>query len=162
MNNVLTEFNNTLDEFITKLINQFPDEYKLKTYYNTFKITKMYDKSLPIKIFMGGCLKFTDQIKNRDSEFFIQTKEFVTKLKNCTSFSDDIGLVKYWEDLSEISKKSIWDYVQTLYIIGEMYIKKDTSIINNINNIYNNLSHDEFENINKNNKITDSLISKIV
>jgi len=161
MNTVFTEFNNTLDEFVNKLINQFPDESKLKSYYNTFKIAKMYDSSVPIKIFMGGCLNFETQIKTRDSDFFVHRKQFVNKLKNCTSFSDDIGLVKYWEDLTDKSKTSIWDYVQTLYVIGEMYINKDTSVIDKINNIYNNLSPDEFENINDNNQLSESLISKI-
>ena len=58
---VLEEFNKTLDEFINKMILQFPQETKLKTYYSAFKVTKMYDKTMPIKIYMGGCLQFSDQ-----------------------------------------------------------------------------------------------------
>ena len=62
--NVIEEFNKTLEEFINKMILQFPEETKLKTYYSAFKVTKMYDKSMPIKIYMGGCLSFTEQIYN--------------------------------------------------------------------------------------------------
>jgi len=57
---VIEEFNKTLDEFINKMIAQFPNESKLKTYYSAYKVTKMYDKTMPIKIYMGGCLNFTD------------------------------------------------------------------------------------------------------
>ena len=86
--NVLEEFNKTLDEFINKMILQFPEETKLKTYYSAFKVTKMYDKTMPIKIYMGGCLQFSDQIKNRDTEFFAKRKAFVNKLRG--------QLLMYW------------------------------------------------------------------
>lgn len=139
-NKVIEEFNKTLDEFINKMIVQFPDETKLKTYYSAFKVTKMYDKTMPIKIYMGGCLSFSEQIKTRDSDFFAKRKQFVEKVKQCSSFTDDTGLVNYWEQLSDASKTAIWDYIQTLYVMGEMYINKDTSIINKINDVYNNMS----------------------
>ena len=160
--NVLEEFNKTLDEFINKLIVQFPEETKLKTYYSAFKVTKMYDKSVPIKIFMGGCLEFKDQIKNRDSQFFIHRPQFINKVAKCSSFSDDIGLVNYWQNLSETSQKAIWDYVQTLFVMGEMYINKDTSIIQKINNVYNNMKFDDTLNNLENNKtITKEYLEKI-
>ena len=41
MNNIIDEFNNTIDEFIQKLINQFPEESKLKKYHKTFKLTNL-------------------------------------------------------------------------------------------------------------------------
>ena len=151
---VVTDFNTTLEEFIIKMQNQFPEETKLKSYYSAFKVSKMYDSTLPIKIFMGGCLPFEQQIKNRDSDFFVNRKTFVEGLTKCTSFSTDIGLVNYWHSLDNDSKKAIWDYIQTLFVMGKMYVNNDTTLINNINNIYNNLSHEEFENVNKNNKFS--------
>lgn len=146
MNNsttIIEEFNKTLEEFINKMIIQFPQETKLKTYYSAYKVTKMYDKTMPVKIFMGGCLPFTEQIKARDTEFFAKRKGFVDKLQKASSFSDDIGLVNYWENLSDNSKNAIWDYIQTLFVMGEMYVNKDTSIIQKINSVYNKVSFDE-------------------
>lgn len=140
---VIEEFNKTMEEFINKMILQFPQETKLKTYYSAYKVTKIYDKTMPIKIFMGGCLQFTEQIKSRDTEFFAKRKAFVDKIKKASSFSDDIGLVNYWENLSDNSKNAIWDYVQTLFVMGEMYVNKDTSIIQKINSVYNKVSFDE-------------------
>ena len=78
---IIEEFNKTLDEFINKMIVQFPEETKLKTYYSAFKVTKIYDKTIPIKIYMGGCLNFAEQIKTRDSDFFAKRKQFVEKVK---------------------------------------------------------------------------------
>ena len=160
--NVIEEFNKTLEEFINKMILQFPEETKLKTYYSAFKVTKMYDKSMPIKIYMGGCLSFTEQIKNRDSDFFAKRKQFLEKVKQCSSFTDDTGLVNYWEQLSDTSKRAIWDYIQTLYIMGEMYINKDTSIIKKINDVYNNISLKEsLQDLDKNNTFSECYMDKL-
>lgn len=159
---IIEEFNKTLDEFINKMIVQFPNETKLKTYYSAYKVTKMYDKSMPIKIFMGGCLEFTEQIKTRDSDFFAKRKNFVDKIKQCSSFTDDTGLVNYWENLSDTSKTAIWDYIQTLYVMGEMYVNKDTSIISNINSVYNNLSFNEsIQDLDKNKTFSDSYMKNL-
>lgn len=160
--NILNEFNKTLDEFINKMILQFPEETKLKTYYSAFKVTKMYDKSIPIKIFMGGCLNFSEQIKNRDTKFFEKRPQFVNKIVKASSFSDDIGLGNYWSNLTESSKNAIWDYIQTLFIMGQMYINKDKNIIEKINKVYNNLSFDEsMETLDKNNTFTNDFFKKI-
>lgn len=165
MNNsstIIEEFNKTLEEFINKMIIQFPQETKLKTYYSAYKVTKMYDKTMPIKIFMGGCLQFSEQIKSRDTEFFAKRKGFVDKLKQASSFSDDIGLVNYWENLSDNSKKAIWDYVQTLFVMGEMYVNKDTSIIQKINSVYNKVSFDEtMKNMKENDKLAQEYVEKL-
>ncbi len=159
---VLDEFNKTLDEFINKMIIQFPEETKLKTYYSAFKVTKMYDKTMPIKIYMGGCLEFKEQITNRDTQFFAKREEFVNKIRQASSFTDDTGLVNYWDNLSENSKKAIWDYIQTLFIMGEMYINKDSSIIQKINSVYGNLSFNEsMNNLKENDTFTEEFINKI-
>ncbi len=162
MDNIIGEFNKTLDEFINKMILQFPEETKLKSYYSAYKVTKMYDKTMPIKLYMGGCLNYTEQIKKRDSDFFAKQKQFVNKVKQCSSFTNDTGLVNYWESLSDTSKTAIWDYVQTLYVMGEMYINKDTSIIQNINKVYNSMSFNEsLEDLDKNKTFSEDYMNKI-
>lgn len=157
---VVEDFNNTLDEFIQKLISQFPQESKLKSYHSVFKMSKMYDKGVPIKIYMGGCINFKDQIKSRDSDFFVNRKQFVEGMAKCSSFSDDIGLVNYWHSLSEETKKAMWDYVQTLFVLGEMYINNDTTLINQINDIYNNLDKEEFDKMSNTNELSSEFKNK--
>jgi hypothetical protein len=159
---VLEEFNKTLDEFINKMILQFPQETKLKSYYSAFKVTRMYDKTVPIKIYMGGCLQFTNQIKSRDTDFFSKRKTFVNKISTASSFTNDTGLVNYWGSLTDNSKNAIWDYVQTLFVMGEMYINKDSSIVQQINNVYNNISFNEsMETLEENKTFTEEFINKI-
>jgi hypothetical protein len=144
-NSVLPKFNTILEEFIIKMVNAFPNEPKIKSYYQAFKISKMYDDTIPIKLFMGGCLDYSDQIKNRNSDFFLNKKTFVDKCVRASSFSDDFGLKNQWENTSETTKKAIWDYVQTLFVLGEMYISKNSNSIEEINTVYNSMSYSELK-----------------
>ena len=122
----------------------------------------MYDKTMPLKIYMGGCLQFSEQIRNRDTNFFAKRKAFVNKIAQASSFTDDTGLVNYWENLSDVSKNAIWDYIQTLFVMGEMYINKDSSIVQKINSVYNNISFDEsMQNLKENDTFTEDFISRI-
>lgn len=151
MSSVLEKFNEMMNEFMLKMINAFPFEPKLKTYHNAFKISKMYKQQLPIEIFMGGCMDFSDQIKSRNVDFFINRPGFVDKCVRASSFVDDTGLRGKWDETSELTKNSIWDYVQTLYVLGEIYINKDPNLINKINNIYNSMSISELQRFNDEN-----------
>lgn len=158
MNNIINEFNNTLDEFMLKMINQFPQEANLKKYYNSFKMSKMYDNSIPIKLFMGGSLPFKEQIKSRDADFFKNRKTFLEACVQHSSFTSETGLSEHYDSLSDKSKTAIWDYIQTLFVMGEMYINKDTSILNNMNNVYSQWSHKYCED---DGKISEEFIRKI-
>ena len=159
---LITEFNKTLEEFINKMIMQFPEETKLKSYLSAFKVTKMYDKTMPIKIFMGGSLQFKEQIKNRDTLFFQKRETFVNRIKQASSFADEMGLINYWENLSDVSKNAIWDYIQTLFVMGEMYITKDSSALEKINKVYMNTSfEDSMKNINENKTYSEDFVNKL-
>lgn len=161
---IVKNFNILLNEFICKMAKTFPEERKIKIYYRMFEVAKKYNQNLPIKVFMGGCLEFEHQIKTRDSEFFLCRDTFVQKCVGYSSFSDDLGLKKYWESLTEKTKGSIWEYIQTLYVLGEKYISNDSLILNEINDTYQKVSTNElkrFESSGDNN-FSDSFINNIL
>jgi hypothetical protein len=164
MNKLIDEFNLTLDEFVSKLINQFPEEEKLIKYYQIYKLTKLYDKSLPIKIFMSSTLNNKEQIKNRDDNYFINDEKCINFRKTVTessSFSTETGLIDKWNGLSDISKTAIWDYTQTLFVMGEMYINKIPTAMDQINLVRENFTKNEVNNIYNNKKISNSLINSL-
>lgn len=142
---ILINFNNILNEFICKMAKTFPNESKIKVYYRMFEVAKRYNPHVPLRIFMGGCMDFEEQIKTRDSEFFLERDTFMKKCVNYTSFSDDLGIKKYWEGLNDNTKDNIWDYIQTLYVLGEKYIANDTTILNKIKETYKNVSTTELK-----------------
>lgn len=141
MTTVLDNFNKILEEFILKSISSFPEEPKIKSYYRMFEFSKKCNKQLPIKLFMGGCLEFKEQIKSRDTEFFMNHSGFVKKCVKRTSFTDDMGLRNNWEKLDDDTKKNVWDYIQTLYVLGETFINNDPDILADIRKTYETCDH---------------------
>ena len=68
----------------------------------------------------------------------------------------------YIPDLNKNSKTAIWEYIQTLFVLGEMYINNDSEVMNKIHRIYNNFSFsDSIDVIEKNNTFTEEFINKI-
>jgi len=146
MNNIVDEFNNLLDEFINKMKIQFPHEKNIKKYHSTFSMAKMYDKSIPIKIFMSSSSKFKNEIKNKDEEFFKNRKTFTNRLEHYSNITSEMGLINHWDNLDINSRNAIWEYIQTLYVMGEMYINDDISILKNFKGTYENINHDNVKN----------------
>ena len=163
MSQLLDEFNNTLDEFLSKMINQFPEEVKLKKYYNIFKLTKVYDKSLPLKIYISSTLSNKEKIKNRDEKYFMydSTSYFRKSAVELSTFSSETGLIDKWVNLSDNSKKAIWDYVQTLFVMGEMYINKTENAMEQIKLVNENFNRNEVNYLMKSKTLSNSF-SKIL
>lgn len=158
MSELLEEFNNTLDEFVSKMINQFPEETKLTKYYQIFKFTKVYDKSLPIKIFMSSTLSNKEKIKNRDEKYFMydSTSYFRKSAVELSTFSSETGLIDKWENLSDNSKTAIWDYIQTLFVMGEMYINKNENAMEQIRLVDKNFNRNEVNHIYQSKQVSKS------
>ena len=145
MSSLRGQFNTILDEFISKMITTFPTQKKLKTYYRAFTVSKTYNSQIPVQLFMGGCTGFTDQIKNRDEEFFKNRETFVNCCKNCSSFGSDTGIVDEWDSLSCNTKNSIWEYIQTLFVLGEIIVNNDENLKKHISDVYDNISLNEMK-----------------
>lgn len=123
----------------------FPQEPKVKVYYRMFDMARKYNPKVPMRVYMGGCMMFEQQIKTRDSDFFLAKDTFVNKCVSYSSFSDDMGLKKHWEELSDTTKTNIWDYIQTLYVLGEKYIENNSGVLNEIQDTYKKVSASELK-----------------
>lgn len=128
----ISRFNTLITEFTNKLSNFFDNE-KLRKYVVYLKlIAKVYPEA-PVNFFMSSCIKYRDQIQNRDDVFFLTDKSINSKALNYAKFTDQCGLSHYWDSLDDISKNSIWDYIQSLFVLGEIIINKDIEIFNKYN-----------------------------
>ena len=157
---VVDNFNNVLDEFMCKLIDNFPDIVKLKNYYRVYKISKLCSDILPLQIFMGGCLKFETEIKEKNENFFKNKEGFIDGCSSC--FGNDIGIIEYWDNISSDTKESIWEYVQTLFVIGKIYLVSN-DLMTKTQTIYSSINNKEisrFENSSVNN-FSDEFLTKI-
>jgi hypothetical protein len=131
----IDNFNKLFEEFLEKIISKFPYA-RLKTYYRGFKILKTTSPATPANLFMAGCVDYKAQIKQRDDAFFLKDKNVNEKAKNFGNFTEDCGLDTYWNELTSTTKKAIWDYIQSLFVLGEIIVNKDKTLFDKYNNMY--------------------------
>jgi len=127
------KFNTVLDEFLCKLINKF-NSNKLKSYRRYLLMITEVDKEMPSHLFMAGCLEYKDKINSRDSDFFINSDKINNTAKMFGSFSSDTGIKEYWNELNDVTKNSIWEYMQTLFVLGNVVINKNKKKFEKFNN----------------------------
>lgn len=124
-NNMLNSFNMLADEFIDKMIILFPNEPKIRGYQVAFRTAKKYNNKKPVEMFMSNIVHFGEQILNRD-ELFFQKDEYVDHVEK---LSGKMGLIQYWNGISEDNKNHIWDYVQNLFKLGMIIIGKKEELM---------------------------------
>jgi hypothetical protein len=105
-------FNDMMQQFLDELVLTFPDEKKLVKYQNTFFVLRSASPKKPMKQFMQEISPYANQLMQRDEDFFKTNSKDIP-------FLDDLDIARLWsDDLSETTKAAIWQYIQTLYILG--------------------------------------------
>lgn len=147
----IDNFNKLFQEFLEKIISKFPYA-RLNAYYKGFKILKTTSPATPANLFMAGCIEYKTQIRQRDDNFFLKSKSVNDTARNFGNFTEDCGLDTYWNELTPTTKKAIWDYIQSLFVLGEIIVNKDKSLFSKYNSMYasdykseiNNLHTEDF------------------
>jgi hypothetical protein len=60
---------------------------------------------------MKGVTPYADKISSKDETFFIKESKNLDFMKG-------VDLEKHWASASENTKNAIWQYIQTLYMLG--------------------------------------------
>lgn len=103
-------FNSMMDEFLNELIETFPEEKSLKVQQTSFQTLKKANPRKIVETFMNAITPYTSQISARDESIFQNTNiEFLKK----------INIRNWWTpDVSENTKNAIWQYLNTLIMLG--------------------------------------------
>ena len=105
-------FNELMDRFILELKETFPEEPMIKKWYNTIDLMKGANTSGMMELFMANVSPYSQQLMAKDETFF-------TAETNTIKFVEDLNLRKLWTpDLSPNTKDAIWQYIQTLFMMG--------------------------------------------
>jgi hypothetical protein len=108
----LSTFNEMMEQFLTELVQTFPEEKAVKTYLAAFEMTKKANARMCLQEFMSSITPYAQSIMARDEAFFIEHNEEIP-------FVNELNLKEHWNDsLSENTKSAIWQYLQTLYMMG--------------------------------------------
>jgi hypothetical protein len=100
----VSAFNDMLDQFLVELKETFPEEPSFKKYYNSFDLMRGVNPKKCVEVFMQEITPYAQQIMTKDESVF-------QKL--------ELDIKKHWTpDLSSATKDAIWQYLQTLNILG--------------------------------------------
>ena len=120
-------FTEMMNQFLTELVKTFPDESAIKKYQSTFDLMKKANPRKCVDVFMNSAIKFQNQIMNKDESFFLNEN---------VDFLKSLNINKWWNDsLSENTKNAIWQYLQTLIILGTTITSIDADTLGAIEGI---------------------------
>lgn len=107
----VSAFNDMMGNFLAELHLSFPEEKSIKKYMTTFELLRSANGRLVIDGFMSAVAPHANQISAKDEAFFIENAETIDFLK-------DINFKKIWPIASANTREAIWDYIQTLCMLG--------------------------------------------
>jgi hypothetical protein len=132
----IDKFNVLMSEFIDKMVNQFNDSDRLKNYRKAFLMFKVTSPKVPVNLFMAGTVNYKEHIKKRDENFFLTDVSIDNLSKQLGNFTNDIGLAYHWNSITQKTKTAIWDYIQSLYVLGEIIVNKNKDLFDRYNVLY--------------------------
>jgi len=105
-------FNELLLQFVDELAFTFPANTIVKTYRTTVASLIKKDPGVCLQTFVQNVKPHEDLIRNQDERIFEEFSKNYGILKS-------LDLETLWKsELSEKSRKAIWQYVQGLYVLG--------------------------------------------
>ena len=103
-------FNDLMAQFLSELKETFPEEPAIKKYQAAFDIMRSANPKKCVIAFMTSMTPYAQSIMAKDEKFF---------LENPPDVISDLNLQKHWNDeLSQGTKDAIWQYLQTLNMLG--------------------------------------------
>tara|TARA_B110000977_G_C11069873_1_gene489202 strand:- start:1745 stop:2284 length:540 start_codon:yes stop_codon:yes gene_type:complete len=119
-------FNGVMDEFLSELQETFPKEKKLKVYYNGFLTMKKANPRKILELFMNNAVPHASLITKRDDALFKCENELIP----------DVDLSRLWnDDLDDETKDAIWQYINTLYVLGSTINSIPSSLLSTIEGV---------------------------
>lgn len=107
----VTAFNDMMAQFLVELHKTFPDEKGIKKMMTSFDLLKSTNPRLVVDGFMKGVSPHAAKISAKDESFLLEDM-------NTIEFLKDLDVAKNWAKMSEGTKGAIWQYLQTLYMLG--------------------------------------------
>lgn len=108
----ISTFNEMMEQFLTELVQTFPEEKAMKKYLTAFEMAKKTNARMCMQEFMASITPYAQKIMAKDETFFIENNKEIP-------FLNELNIVDHWnESLGESTKSAIWQYMQTLYLMG--------------------------------------------
>lgn len=102
-----------MENFLNELSKTFPNESGIKKYRSSYDLVRKANPRKCVESFMMACKDYSGEIMQKDEAFFVEKSDEISFLK-------DLNLRKHWKDpdVTQGTRDAIWQYIQTLYILG--------------------------------------------
>ena len=108
----VSAWNDMMDQFLNELRQTFPEEKAIKKYQTSFDLLRKSNPRKCVEGYMSEAGKVQDKIMNKDESYFLDDD-------NQKGFISELNIRKHWTpELSQNTKDAIWQYLQTLFILG--------------------------------------------
>ena len=120
-------FNSMMEEFLKELIQTIPEEKSLKLELTKFQTLKKTNSKSIVQAFMNTVGPHSDSISSRNEKHL---------LSNDIEFLKKINICKWWTDeLSVNTKNAIWQYLNTLLMLGSTITSIPSDMLQSIENV---------------------------
>ncbi len=108
----LDAFNDMMSQFLNELVLTFPEEKSIQKFQATFEVARTTMPRSILDGFMNSVGPHSQKLMAKDESFFLEHAKDIDFLK-------EINLDKIWTpETSAQTKGAIWQYLQTLHILG--------------------------------------------
>lgn len=107
----ISAFNDMMGQFLVELHKTFPEEKGVKKMMASFDLLRKTNPKLVVDGFMNGVSPYSEKISNKDETFFINESQNIDFLR-------ELDIISYWSKANDNTKSAIWQYLQTLYMLG--------------------------------------------
>jgi hypothetical protein len=112
MATTISAFNDMLQQFLDELVLTFPNEKSFKSFQTNFQILRKTNPRKPMTSFMESVTPHISHVMARDEVFFKEHADTIPFMKR-------LNIASVWnDDLPESTKSTIWQYIQTLYVLA--------------------------------------------
>lgn len=129
MATTISAFNDMMQQFLDELVLTFPDEKGFKSFQSNFQILRKTNPKLPMNNFMKSITPHVSHVMQRDETFFRDHADTIPFMKT-------LNIASVWtDDLSETTKATIWQYLQTLFVLASTIMSLPDDTLNMIESI---------------------------
>ena len=123
----ISAFNDMLDQFMVELKETFPEEKTLGKYYTGFDLLKKSNPKKCVTAFMDEITPYASQLMAKDDTFILDTNNTLPAIL------EEMHIREHWtSDTSQNTKDAIWQYLQTLYMLGTTIVSIPAETLNMI------------------------------
>ena len=104
----VSAFNEMMANFLGELRKAFPEEKGIKKFETSFDLLRKSNPRKIVETYMAGIGPYADRISQHDA----------TLLDEDIPFLNEMNMKSNWESASQATRGAIFQYLQTLYMIG--------------------------------------------